>query len=137
MNIVPSRRAKVYIATAHPEYFPESSAVFFQRLASASEVEVAGSFEGKLSADETVQIVTAAATILLPLSDIIDVEKEKARLSAEQKKLEGEIARLSGKLSNEGFVAKAPAAVVDAERAKLAKYQENLAGVVAALAKLN
>jgi valyl-tRNA synthetase len=137
MNIVPSRRAKVYIATAHPEYFPESSAVFFQRLASASEVEVAGSFEGKLSADETVQIVTAAATILLPLSDIIDVEKEKARLSAEQKKLEGEIARLSAKLSNEGFVAKAPAAVVEGERAKLEKYRENLAGVISALEKLN
>ena len=137
MNIVPSRRAKVYIATAHPGYFPESSAVFFQRLASASEVEVALSFEGKLSADETVQIVTAAATILLPLSDIIDVEKEKARLSAEQKKLEGEIARLSAKLSNEGFVAKAPAAVVEGERAKLEKYRENLAGVISALEKLN
>ena len=137
MNIVPSRRAKVYIATAHPEYFPESSAVFFQRLASASEVEVADSFEGRLSADETVQIVTAAATILLPLSDIIDVEKERARLSAEQKKLEGEIARLSAKLSNEGFVAKAPAAVVEGERAKLEKYRENLAGVISALEKLN
>ena len=137
MNIVPSRRAKVYIATAHPGYFPESSAVFFQRLASASEVEVALSFEGKLSADETVQIVTAAATILLPLSDIIDVEKEKTRLSAEQKKLEGEIARLSAKLSNEGFVAKAPAAVVEGERAKLEKYRENLAGVISALEKLN
>ena len=77
MNVVPSRRAKVYIATAHPELFPTSSEVFFQRLASASEVEVADSFEGRLSADETVQIVTSAATILLPLSDIIDLEKEK------------------------------------------------------------
>ncbi len=136
MNVVPSRRAKVYIATAHAEFFPASSHVFFQRLASASEVEVADNFEGKLNADETVQIVTSAATILLPLSDIIDLEKEKARLSAEQKKLEGEIARLSGKLSNEGFVAKAPAAVVEAERAKLEKYRENLAGVVAALEKM-
>ena len=137
MNVVPSRRAKVYIATAHSELFPASSYVFFQRLASASEVEVADNFEGKLNADETVQIVTAAATILLPLSDIIDLEKEKARLSAEQKKLEGEIARLSGKLSNEGFVAKAPAAVVEAERAKLEKYRENLAGVIAALEKMS
>ncbi|MBE6620075.1 MAG: valine--tRNA ligase [Ruminococcaceae bacterium] len=136
MNVVPSRRAKVYIATAHPEFFPETSYVFFQRLASASEVEVADSFEGILSADETVQIVTSAATILLPLSDIIDLEKEKARLSAEQKKLEGEIARLAGKLSNEGFVAKAPAAVVEAERVKLEKYRENLAGVITALEKM-
>ena len=54
-----------------------------------------------------------------------------------QKKLEGEIARLSAKLSNEGFVAKAPAAVVEGERAKLEKYRENLAGVISALEKLN
>ena len=137
MNVIPSRRAKVYIATAHKELFPASSEVFFQRLASAGEVEVADTFEGRLSADETVQIVTSAATILLPLSDIIDLEKEKARLSAEQKKLEGEIARLSAKLSNEGFVAKAPVAVVEGERAKLEKYRENLAGVISALKKLN
>ena len=136
MNVVPSRRAKVYIATTHAEDFPESSYVFFQRLASASEVEVAESFEGKLSADEAVTIVTPVATILLPLADIIDMEKEKARLNAEKTKLEGEIARLSAKLSNEGFVAKAPAAVVEGERAKLEKVRENLAGVVSALEKM-
>ncbi|MBO5306187.1 MAG: hypothetical protein J6B12_05435, partial [Clostridia bacterium] len=77
------------------------------------------------------------ATIFLPLSDIIDTEKERARLEGEKKRLEGEIARLEGKLSNEGFVAKAPAAVVEGEKAKLQKYRENLDGVVAALAKLN
>ena len=136
MNIVPSRRAKLYIATTHAEDFPVSSYVFFQRLASASEVEVAESFEGKLSADEAVTIVTPVATILLPLADIIDMEKEKARLNAEKAKLEGEIARLSAKLSNEGFVAKAPAAVVEGERAKLEKYKENLEGVLVALSKL-
>ncbi|MBO5897464.1 MAG: valine--tRNA ligase [Clostridia bacterium] len=136
MNIVPSRRAKLYIATTHAEDFPVSSYVFFQRLASASEVEVAESFEGKLSADEAVTIVTPVATILLPRADIIDMEKEKARLNAEKAKLEGEIARLSAKLSNEGFVAKAPAAVVEGERAKLEKVRENLAGVVSALEKM-
>ena len=136
MNVVPSRRAKVYIATTHAEDYPPSCEPFFQRLASASEIEVAESFEGKLNADETVQIVTAAATILLPLSDIIDVEKEKARLNTEKTKLEGEIARISAKLSNEGFVAKAPAAVVEGERAKLEKFRENLAGVITALEKM-
>ncbi len=137
MNVVPSRKAKVYIATAYPGSFGEGTHAFFARLASASEVEVAASFdESVVSADNAVQIITDSATVYLPLSDLVDTEKERTRLSAEQKKLEGEIARLSGKLSNEGFVAKAPAAVVDAERAKLAKYQENLAGVVAALAKL-
>ena len=136
MNVVPSRRAKVYIATKYTDSFNEATATFFTRLASASEVEVAASFDGIISADDSVQIITDSATIFLPMSDIIDTEKERARLSAELTKLEGEIKRLEGKLSNAGFVAKAPAAVVEAERAKLAKYEENLAGVKDALAKL-
>jgi valyl-tRNA synthetase len=136
MNIVPSRRAKVYIETKYADAFPATVAVFFERLASASEVAVAASFEGQLNVDETVQIVTSAATVYLPLSDIIDMEKEKARLNSERVRLEGEIARVEQKLSNESFVAKAPAAVVDAERAKLAKYKENLDGVLIALTKI-
>ncbi|MBR7112858.1 MAG: valine--tRNA ligase [Clostridia bacterium] len=137
MNVPPSRRAKVYIATKYRDSFGEEKAPFFARLASASGLEVAESFEGVISGDSAVQIVTDSATIFLPLSDIIDTEKEKARLTAEQKKLEGEIERGEKKLQNESFVAKAPAAVVEAERAKLAKYRENLEGVLAALAKLN
>ena len=64
-------------------------------------------------------------------------KRKKARLTAELEKLDGEIDRAERKLANESFVAKAPAAVVDAERAKLEKYRENRAGVAAALAKLN
>ena len=93
-------------------------------------------FDPSIRTDDCVQIVTDAATILLPLSDIIDVAREKARLEAEKARMEGEIARVSAKLANEGFVAKAPSAVVDAERAKLAKYKENLAGIEAAYDKL-
>jgi len=136
MNVPPSRKAKVYIATRYTDAFNESTVPFFTRLASASEVEIADSFEGVLSADDAVQIITDSATVFLPLSDIVDTEKERARLEAEQKKLTGEIERLSKKLSNEGFVAKAPAAVVEGERAKLTKYKENLEGVIAALEKL-
>ena len=136
MNVVPSRKAKVYIATKHQDSFNTLTSVFFERLASASEVEVADSFDGVIDADSAVQIITDSATIFLPLSDLVDTEKERARLEAEQKKLLGEIDRLEKKLSNEGFVAKAPAAVVDAEKAKLAKYRENLDGVVTALEKL-
>ena len=66
----------------------------------------------------------------------MDTEKERARLEGERKKLAEEIERVNKKLANESFVAKAPAAVVDAERAKLNKYTENLKGVEAALAKL-
>jgi valyl-tRNA synthetase len=136
MNIVPSRKAKVYIATKYNDSFNDKTAVFFTRLASASEIEVAESFEGVISADDSVQIITDSATIFLPLADIIDTEKEMARLSAEEKKLIGEIERIEKKLSNEGFVAKAPAAVVEGEKVKMAKYRENLEGVRAALAKL-
>lgn len=136
MNVPPSRKAKVYIATKYTDAFNDSAKVFFARLASASEVEIADSFEGVISADDAVQIITDSATIFLPLSDIIDTEKEKARLEGEAKKLHGEIERLEKKLSNEGFVAKAPAAVVEGEKAKLTKYRENLEGVNAALAKL-
>ncbi len=136
MNVVPSRKAKVYIATRYTDAFNQDSAVFFRRLASASEVEIRESFEGVINADEAVQIITDSATIFLPLSDIVDTEKEKARLEAEEKKLSGEIERLDKKLSNEGFVSKAPEAVVAGERAKLAKYRENLEGVRTALSKL-
>ena len=136
MNVPPSRKAKVYIATKYTDAFNDSSKVFFSRLASASEVEIADSFEGVISADDAVQIITDSATIFLPLSDIIDTEKERARLEGEAKRLHGEIERLEKKLSNEGFVAKAPAAVVEGEKAKLEKYRENLDGVNAALAKL-
>ena len=139
MNVVPSRKAKVYIVTKYTDSFNEGTAVFFGRLASASEVEITDrpeALEGIVSADNAVQIITDSATIFLPLSDIIDTEKEIARLEGEQKKLLGEIERLEKKLSNEGFVAKAPAAVVEGEKAKLLKYRENLDGVVSALAKM-
>lgn len=136
MNIVPSRKAKVYIATKYIDSFNDKTSVFFTRLASASEIEVAESFEGIVSTDNSVQIITDSATLFLPLADIIDTEKELARLSAEEKKLVGEIERIEKKLSNEGFIAKAPAAVVEGEKLKLAKYQENLEGVKTAIAKL-
>ena len=138
MNVVPSRKAKVYIATKYQESFGASTHPFFVRLASASEVEVAEAFDaGVVSADNAVQIITASATLYLPLADLVDTEKERARLTAELEKLNAEIDRVNKKLSNESFVAKAPAAVVDAEKAKLAKYTENLNGVKAALEKLN
>ena len=139
MNVVPSRKAKVYIATPYTDSFNSETAVFFGRLASASEVEITDkieTFEGVVSADNAVQIITDSATIFLPLADIIDTEKEMARLTAEEKKLIGEIERIEKKLANAGFVAKAPAAVVEGEKVKMAKYQENLEGVRAAIAKL-
>ena len=136
MNVPPSRKAKVYIATKYFDAFNKGTEIFFVRLASASEVEIGESFDDVISADDAVRIVTDSSTVFLPLADIVDTEKEIARLEGEQKKLLMEIERIEKKLSNEGFVAKAPAAVVDGEKAKLTKYRENLEGVVAALSKL-
>ena len=136
MNGPPSRKATVYIETKYTDSFNASTAEFFKRLASASDVEVCESLDGRLSADDAVQIIIPSATIMLPLSDIIDTEKEKARLNAEMAKLISEIERIDKKLSNEGFVAKAPAAVVEGEKAKREKYKENLEGVKTALEKL-
>ena len=138
MNVPPSRKAKIYIATRYAESFGESTEAFFRRLASASEIAVAEQFGADvIGADDAVQIVTDAATLYLPLADLVDMEKEKERLAGELKRLDGEIERVERKLANEGFVAKAPAAVVEGERAKLAKYIETRDGVAAALAKLN
>jgi valyl-tRNA synthetase len=132
MNVPPSRKAKLYIVSSYPETFNDRVSVFFQRLASASEVEYVNSY-----ADESaIQLVTDSATAYIPLADMIDTEKELARLNKEKDNILGEIARLEKKLSNEGFVAKAPAAVVDGEKAKLAKYRETLAGVEGAIAQL-
>ena len=136
MNVPPSRKATVFIETKYTDSFNDSTAEFFKRLASASDVEVCESLNGKMSADDAVQIIIPSATIMLPLSDIIDTEKEKARLNAEMAKLISEIERIDKKLANEGFVAKAPAAVVEGEKAKREKYKENLEGVKTALEKL-
>ena len=137
MNIAPSRKAAVFIETRYADAFNSATAPFFARLASASGIEVAESFPaGRVSADTCVQVVTPAATAYLPLSDLVDYEKERARLTAEIAKVSAEVERLGKKLSNQGFVAKAPAAVVDAERAKLAAAREKLTATEAALAKL-
>ena len=131
MNVPPSRRAKLFVVTRYPETY-RNAIPFFEKLASASSLEIVDAY----TADDAVSIVTDAATVYIPMADMIDLDKERARLSAELKKTEGEIARLAGKLSNEGFLAKAPAAVVEGEKAKLEKYKATLEALTAALAKL-
>ena len=131
MGVVPSRKAKVYIETKYPSAFAGSDA-FFEKLASASSVEIVDEFHD----DTAVKIITDSATIHIPLADIIDFEAEKKRLGGELEAVEGEIKRAEGKLANESFVSRAPAAVVDGERAKLEKYKEKKESIIAAIAKL-
>ena len=136
MNVPPSRKTKIYIETKLPEAFSERTFPFFIRLASASEVDVASSFDGIISADNAAQIITDSATVYLPISELIDIEKEKARLNDELVKVRSEISRLENKLSNQGFLAKAPAQVVEGEKAKLSKQKETELGIISALSKL-
>ena len=132
MNVPPSKKAHVTIVTKYPETFGEAVHPFFERLASASGVTVADS----ASSEGAVQIVTDSATVYIPLADIVDFAAERKRLEAELANVDGEIARVEGKLANENFTSRAPAAVVDAERAKLEKYREKKAGVEKALSEL-
>jgi len=131
MNVAPSKKAKVTLVTKYKDAFASAGA-FFSRLASASETELCDEYFD----ENAVSVVTDSATAYIPLADIIDFEAEKARLTRELEKATGEIERIAKKLSNEGFVAKAPAAVVDAERAKLAKYEETKTSLLAELAKI-
>ncbi len=132
MNVPPSKKAKLYVVTKYEDTF-KSAAKILEKLAGASEVILTDSYES----DDAVMIATDAGRLYIPLAEVIDFEKERARLSAEMKKNDGEIERIEKKLSNEGFVAKAPAAVIEGEKAKLKKYLEVRESLTIALSKLN
>ena len=132
MNVPPSKKAKLYVVTKHEDTF-KNAAKILEKLASASEVIITEGYES----DDAVMIATDAGRMYIPLAEVIDFEKERARLTAEMKKNDGEIERIEKKLANEGFVAKAPAAVIEGEKAKLKKYLEVRESLAIALAKLN
>jgi len=131
MNIAPSKKAKLYVVTKYDSTFNKASKIL-EKLASASEVILCDSYE----ASDAVSIATDAGNLYIPLAEVVDFEKERARLTSEMQKNDGEILRIEKKLSNEGFIAKAPAAVIDGERAKLKKYLETKEALAEALAKL-
>ena len=94
-----------------------------QRLAYGSEVEILGSDETPADNQGMVTVTTYAAKILIPLSELVDLEKERARIEKEMGKQQGELDKLLSKLNNPGFLAKAPEAVVAAEREKCEKIE--------------
>ena len=132
MNVPPSKKAKLYVVTKYEDTF-KNAAKILEKLASASEVIITEGYES----DDAVMIATDAGRMYIPLAEVIDFEKERARLTAEMKKNDGEIERIEKKLANEGFVAKAPAAVIEGEKAKLQKYLEVRESLSVALNKLN
>ena len=84
--------------------------------------------------DDAVTAVVPGAEIYIPLEDLVDIAKELERLEKEKENLEKELERVNSKLSNEGFVSKAPAKVVEEERAKKLKYSEMYEKVLARIA---
>ena len=136
MNVPPSRKAKVYVVSTKEDvrYIFESSKSFFATLGYASEVHVQ---EDKTGIDENaVSTLIHDAAVYIPLEELVDIDKEIERLEKEAAKLAGEIKRASGMLANPKFVDKAPAAKVEEEKAKLAKYTEMSEQVAERLAQL-
>ena len=131
MNVPPSRKAHVYVATEKKDIFA-LSAVFMQKLASASEVTVGDSF----NIDGSVSIVTADAKIYIPMGDLVDFEAERKRLLKEKETAEKKLAQINGKLSNPGFLAKAPANVIETQKADAEKLTEKIKMIDESLAAL-
>ena len=136
MNVPPSKKASVFVVTedaAVQETF-KNGAVFFGTLAGASEVHVQADKAG--IADDAVSAVIPQATIYIPFAELVDLEKEIARLTKEEERLTKEIARSNGMLGNPNFINKAPEAKVQAEKEKLANYQQMMEQVQTRLEQL-
>lgn len=131
MNVPPSVKAKIFIETQNKSLF-EKCSVFFEKLASASEIEVSEKYE----IEDAVTAVTDSARLFIPMNELVDKDKELARLEKEKTKVQKDIDFLGGKLSNEGFLAKAPEKLIEAEKAKLARAEEKMAKIVQSMAAL-
>ncbi|SKC43136.1 valine--tRNA ligase [Maledivibacter halophilus] len=123
MNVIPSRKAKVIIV-ANEDVFETivENKSYLMTLASASEVIIK---KDKINIPEdAVSAVINGGEIFIPLDDLVDFEKELERLEKEKTKLEKELDRVNKKLSNKGFINKAPSKLVEEEKEKKDKYQE-------------
>lgn len=124
MNVPPSKKAKVFVVSDQPEILEvfTRSRVFFGTLGYASEVITQGDKTG--IAEDAVSAVIPQVVIYMPFSELVDINKEIERLRQEEEKLSKELARVSGMLSNEKFVSKAPESKLAEERGKLEKYTQ-------------
>ena len=136
MNVPQNRKTSLYIVAKDSDVCAmyEESKKSFVNLAFAKEIHTQTDKSG--ISEDAVSIVVSNAVVYLPLEDLIDREKEIERLTKETERLGKEIARCEGMLNNPNFVNKAPAAKVDAEKDKLAKYKEMLEKVNVQLEQL-
>ncbi len=136
MNVVPSRKAKVYLVADDEEtcaMLRDLSGIY-RHMVFASELSVQMDKSG--IEENAVSAVIDKITVYMPLSDLIDFDKERERLAKEKKRLEGELKRVNGMLGNEKFMGKAPEKKIAEEKAKLAKYESMMAKVIEELAAL-
>ena len=136
MNVAPSRKAMCIVVSESEDIrntFTEGK-LFFASLAYANEVLVQADKAG--IAQDAVSVVIPGAVVYIPFAELVDIAQEIERLQKEEKRLQGELARVNGMLSNEKFVSKAPAAKIEEEKAKLAKYTQMMEQVKERLAQL-
>ena len=133
MNVPPSKKAKLYIITNDADIF-EAGKAFYTKLASASDVIISSTKD--TVPENVVSVASPAGELLIPMDELVDKEKELERLEKEKKRLESEINRVDGKLSNKGFIEKAPASVVEEERKKGENYKAMLTTVLDSIEKL-
>lgn len=119
MNVPPTKKFSLYLGSGAENVLNE--AIYIEKLANVTKVASAEEFT---SEEKVCRAATSFAEILIPLGELVDFEKEKARLAKELAVVENEIKRGKGMLSNAGFMAKAPAALVEQEKEKLRKNEE-------------
>ncbi len=136
MNVPPAKKAKVFVVSQDQKIIDifEKSKVFFSVLGYASEVYIQK--DTKHISSDAVSVVIPKATLYIPFEELVDMEKELERLEKEKLKLESEVSRVDNKLSNEGFIAKAPSKLIEEEKSKREKYQIMLIEVIERIAFL-
>ena len=134
MNVAPSKKTTLYIVSESGEVFRQGKG-FISRLAYADNVEV--SAQPPVGFEEMVSVITHDAKVYIPLNQLVDIEKERERIAKEKAEAERAIACYSAKLANENFVSRAPEAVVNAERSKLAKAEALLKQLIEDEKRLN
>lgn len=132
MNIPPSRKAAVFVETQDADTF-NYGAEFIKRLAYAGDVTVAASFE---NLGNVVTIITESAKIYIPMGELVDFEAERKRLEKDLAAAQDKLDFINKKLSNPGFVNKAPENVVNKNREDAAKLEEKISGIKASLDSL-
>lgn len=133
MNVPPSKKAQVILLTNERASY-EAGSLFFGKLAYASEISFVDAVPEH--AESMVSVVTKGANVYMPMGELIDFDKERARLEKEKGKVQKDLDFINKKLSNPGFLAKAPEAVVAQEREKVAKLEELMSKLDASLAAL-